>query len=289
MGAVFISYRREDTEWLARALCNALEQHVGRDAVFIDVDSIDLGRDFRDVLQERLQSCDQMLALIGPHWLDAKDAAGKRRLDQASDFVRQEISAALKRKIPVTPILVQGVQLPELEQLPEDLRDLRFRNGFELSHTKWQSDVEDLVGRLGLRKARVPADSPGVAPVAAGADAKAAVSTAAGVSLFERATGFARSPWRWFRSLRWWMQLALILLALILWWAVAAMNREEPEESGRREPAAGSAALADATNPPLSPQAGPEATRATAGARTIVGLIGDAKFNMLSGTPVSDG
>jgi hypothetical protein len=131
----------------------------------MDVDSIDLGRDFREVLQERLQSCDQMLVLIGPHWLDAKDAAGNRRLDQASDFVRQEIAAALKRKIPVTPILVQGAQMPAPEQLPEELKDLAFRNGFELSHNRWQSDIHEMVRRLGLRTAEVRPNSPGAGPV----------------------------------------------------------------------------------------------------------------------------
>ena len=61
----------------------------------MDVDSIALGQDFRHILRERLDSCDLMLALIGPGWLDAKDAAGNRRLESATDLVRQEIAAAL--------------------------------------------------------------------------------------------------------------------------------------------------------------------------------------------------
>ena len=70
MGAVFISYRREDTEGQARALFQELVVRLGRDSVFMDVDSIALGRDFREVLQERLASCDLMLALIGRDWVD---------------------------------------------------------------------------------------------------------------------------------------------------------------------------------------------------------------------------
>ena len=153
MGAVFVSYRRGDTEGQARALFNDLTDLVGEDSVFMDVDSIALGRDFRQVLQERLASCDVMLALIGPDWLDIRDASGNRRLNSPADFVRQEVAAALKRNIPVTPVLVRGAQIPAAEQLPDDLKDLAFRNGFELSHTRWESDVREMIKRLGLEKA----------------------------------------------------------------------------------------------------------------------------------------
>jgi hypothetical protein len=117
----------------------------------MDVDSIALGRDFRQVLQERLGSCDVMFALIGPGWLNATDGSGTRRLENPTDFVRQEIAAALKRNIPVIPVLVQGAQVPPPERLPDDLKDLSYRNGFELGHSTWESDVQEMVKRLGLR------------------------------------------------------------------------------------------------------------------------------------------
>lgn len=155
MGAVFISYRRGDSEGQARALFNELADLIGRDSVFMDVDSIALGRDFRQILQERLGSSDLMLALIGPDWLDIRDASGNRRLESAADFVRQEIAAALRRNIPVTPVLVRGAQMPAPERLPDDLKDLAYRNGFELSHTRWESDVREMIKRLGLAKGDV--------------------------------------------------------------------------------------------------------------------------------------
>jgi TIR domain len=150
MGAVFISYRRGDSEGQARALSIELGDLIGKDSVFMDVDSIALGRDFRQVLQESLQACDIMLALIGPNWLEAKDAAGNRRLDSPGDFVRQEISSALKRNIAVTPVLLQEASMPTPDRLPDDLKDLAFRNGFEISHTRWESDVREMLKRLGL-------------------------------------------------------------------------------------------------------------------------------------------
>ncbi len=152
MGAVFLNYRRGDSEGQARALFLELARLLGKDSVFMDVDSIALGRDFRTILQERLGSCDVMVALIGPDWLDAADPSGNRRLENPTDFVRQEIAAALKRNIPVIPVLVQGARMPASERLPDDLRDLPYRNGFELGHSTWESDVAEMVKRLGLQE-----------------------------------------------------------------------------------------------------------------------------------------
>lgn len=154
MGAIFISYRRGDSEGQARALAIELGELVGKDQVFMDVDSIALGRDFRQVLQERLGNCDMLLALIGPNWLEARDAAGNRRLDSPTDFVRQEVASALRRNIPVTPVLLQGATMPPIDRLPSDLQDLAFRNGFELSHSRWESDYRELIKRLGLAVTR---------------------------------------------------------------------------------------------------------------------------------------
>ena len=116
----------------------------------MDVDNIALGRDFRQMLRERLASCDLMLVLIGRSWVDAKYEGGQRRLEDANDFVRLEVSTALKRNIPVTPILVQGAGIPAVERLPDDLKELAYRHGIEISHSRWELDVREMVRRLGL-------------------------------------------------------------------------------------------------------------------------------------------
>ena len=149
MVGIFISYRRGEAEGQARALSAELQTFYGRGSVFIDVDSIGPGRDFRIALLKSIESCDAFLALIGPGWLDAKDAEGRRRLDDPKDFVREEIAVALTRDIPVVPILLQNVSMPRAENLPDDLKELAFRNAFELRHSRWHADVRDLVERLG--------------------------------------------------------------------------------------------------------------------------------------------
>ena len=178
MRTVFVSYRRGDSEGQARSLNFELVKLIGKDSVFMDVDSIALGRDFRHVLHERLESCDIMLALIGPGWLDAQDAAGNRRLESATDLVRQEIAAALKRNIPVTPVLLQGAQMPPPERLPEDIRELVYRNGFELGHSTWESDVSEMVRRLGL-------DKESAVPTRASNEAEAHPAISAAARLFK--------------------------------------------------------------------------------------------------------
>ncbi len=150
MNTVFISYRRETTAGEARALFNELLGKLGKNSVFMDVDSIALGRDFRGALQKTLESCNLMLVLIGKDWADVKDEEGRIRLQNPGDFVRLEIEAALKRDIVVTPILVQGAHMPAPEQLPADIRDLVYRNGFELSHSRWESDFAEMTRRLNL-------------------------------------------------------------------------------------------------------------------------------------------
>ena len=82
MGTVFISYRRETTAGEARALFNELLGKLGKNSVFMDVDSIALGRDFRSALQKTLESCDLMLVLIGKDWAEAKDEDGHTTLTQ---------------------------------------------------------------------------------------------------------------------------------------------------------------------------------------------------------------
>jgi formylglycine-generating enzyme required for sulfatase activity len=151
MTTVFISYRRENTAGEARALFNDLASRLGEGSVFMDVDSIALGRDFRSVLQETTASCDVMLVLIGRNWADAKDEGGRVRLGNPADYVRLEIESALKRDIAVTPVLVQGAHMPAAEDLPAEIRNLAYRNGFELSHNRWESDVGEMVRRLDLQ------------------------------------------------------------------------------------------------------------------------------------------
>ena len=147
-GGVFISYRREDSGGFAGRIYDRLSNKLGRDNVFFDVDAIRPGLDFVDVLSDRVGKCDALVAVIGKHWVSSADSQNQRRLDDPSDFVRVEIEAALQRKVPVIPVLVDGAGMPQPGELPDSLKRLTRRQAIEISHARFDSDAERLTEAL---------------------------------------------------------------------------------------------------------------------------------------------
>jgi hypothetical protein len=141
---VFVSYRREDTSWVAGRLCDYLSSHLGSGQVFMDVD-MSPGVDWKDEIASAISTCDVLLALIGPRWLDATDSRGRRRLDDPSDMAVSEIAAALEQNVRVVPVRVDNALLPTEEQLPERIRRLARRQAVELGHTTFNSDAANIL------------------------------------------------------------------------------------------------------------------------------------------------
>ena len=142
---IFVSYRREDTAYPAGWLYDRLAERFGIAQVFKDVDSIEPGDDFTEVIANAVGSCDVLLALIGDRWLTATNSAGKRRIDNFDDFVRLEIEAALARNIRVVPILVSEVSMPGVNDLPPSLAKLAHRQALELSPNRFNTDLSRLL------------------------------------------------------------------------------------------------------------------------------------------------
>jgi sugar lactone lactonase YvrE len=156
-GRIFLSYRRDETEFPAGWLYERLAAHFSRDQVFRDVDSIELGDEFAETIANAVGSCDVLLALIGDQWLTITDEAGNRRLDDPNDFVRLEIEAALERGVRVIPILVGNVRMPRIEQMPASLAGLARRQALQLSPNRFESDTGRLLGILNRTLARARA------------------------------------------------------------------------------------------------------------------------------------
>ncbi len=145
MRSIFISYRRGDAEGQAGRLFDDLAGHFGKTAVFMDVEDIEPGRDFRKVIDQHVSSCGVLLSLVGKGWLNAADNEGHRRLEDPNDFVRLETASALKRDIPVIPVLVSGAAMPEETGLPASLADLAYRNGIAIRRDPdFRPDMERL-------------------------------------------------------------------------------------------------------------------------------------------------
>ncbi|HMO48185.1 MAG TPA: toll/interleukin-1 receptor domain-containing protein [Rubrivivax sp.] len=150
---VFISYRRDDAAGYAGRLEEALERRLGRGSVFRDVLDIAPGADFAAAIRQRLAGAQTVLVLIGPRWLGG-EAPGKRRIDDAQDFVRLEVQVALDSGVHVIPVLLPGARMPAEAELPEPLRALARRNALSLSDTNWPADIERLAAGIGVAPPR---------------------------------------------------------------------------------------------------------------------------------------
>ena len=148
MPGIFINYRRDDAPGVAGRLYDHLARSFSRGQLFIDVDAIKPGLDFVKQLDAQASQCDVLLAVIGPHWVNAADDKGQRRLDGDHDYVRIEIASALKRDIPVIPVLIDGASMPAEAKLPEDLKPLARRHALELRHTRFAADADAIVSVL---------------------------------------------------------------------------------------------------------------------------------------------
>ena len=125
----------------------------------MDIDNVPLGVDFVEHVSKQLAGCAAVIVMIGRQWLSVSDKHGRQRLQVADDLVRVEIAAALDRKIPVIPVLVQDAEMPPTEELPENIRLLSRRNGIDLSGSAWKAGVDRLIKELD----RVMKDWPGTA------------------------------------------------------------------------------------------------------------------------------
>jgi len=95
MSKIFLSYRRQDTAGIAGRIYDRLRAHFGNDAIFMDIDNIPFGVDFRVHLDAAVGQCHVFLAVIGTKW--AGETGAHRRLDDPKDFVRIEIESALRK------------------------------------------------------------------------------------------------------------------------------------------------------------------------------------------------
>src|SRR5437867_4550828 len=145
---IAISYRREDTAPITGRIYDRLEAVFGRDRIFMDLDSIPFGVDFRTHISEALSGCRTLLVVIGPHWLGVS-ADGSRRIDDPMDFVRLEVSQALARDIRVIPLLIDRTEMPSSTDLPDDLKSLAFRNALRVdSGADFRHHIDKLCASL---------------------------------------------------------------------------------------------------------------------------------------------
>ena len=171
---IIVSYRRSDSSATAGRIYDRLVSQFGQGSVFMDVDAIPFGTDFRSHIKSALLGSDIVLAIIGPNWLGPL-SDGTRRIDDEADPVRVEVETALANGITVVPVLIDGTPMPGSNQLPEPLKPLAFLNAapvdmgrdFRLHADRLVTALEDdsgREGRVGLGRSTADAGAP-VTPV----------------------------------------------------------------------------------------------------------------------------
>ncbi len=187
MTKIIVSYRRSDSSASAGRIFDRLTSRYGDDSVFMDVDNIPFGIDFRTHIQSELLKSDILVAVIGPRWFGAT-ADGQHRISEETDPVRVEVETALRNGVPVLPVLVDGAAMPGANQLPEALKALSFINAAPVDMGRdFRQHMDRLIrsmdGILASRAGQLPskgqAPSKGQVPSNPGSEASGTTGTSA--------------------------------------------------------------------------------------------------------------
>ena len=145
---IFISYRRDDSAGWAGRVYDRIAHEFAAENCFMDVEGIQAGENFDEVIVEQVAKADVALVMIGPQWFAPDPATGLRRIDKPGDWVRREIEAALANGATVIPLLVQGAKSPRASDLPATLQELSRKETFSLDMRSFRDDLDRLMPRL---------------------------------------------------------------------------------------------------------------------------------------------
>lgn len=173
----FISYRREQSSFVARSIRSALEAKVGAPRVYLDDRSNSAGEVWPERIEQEIYRCGVMLVVIGPHWLDAVYEDGRRRLDDPQDWVRREVEAGLelpRRQAVVVPLLHDGATMPAPGELPDSIKPLTDRMAVVLTGVDTAAEIDDLIASIetGALREAIGAEAPGAAEQPAAAETR---------------------------------------------------------------------------------------------------------------------
>jgi TIR domain len=135
MAGVFISFRPEDQAWATR-----IRASLGSRAAPVDRGR---GVNFATALKAGDPKLEAVVLIIGESWLAA--------VDDPSNPVRIEIEAALKRKMRVIPVLVDGASMPAAGALPKSLKILADLRAIVLDSGHFGSEMSRLQETLSDR------------------------------------------------------------------------------------------------------------------------------------------
>lgn len=141
-GSIFINYRQGLADLAVAGLRRELCARLGPDKVFYDLRSIPPGTPYPAELRAKLAASTVLLAVIAPDWLAR---LRERENVPGRDWVRYEISTALRSGKVVIPVLLDGAPLPGVAELPADLETLAHQQACPLRSMSFDEDLTRLV------------------------------------------------------------------------------------------------------------------------------------------------
>jgi WD40 repeat protein len=145
---IFINYRRKQSLSDAQHLATLLTSDFGKNSVFIDVRNIDSCSDWLEQLQTKVSNCKVLISIIGPDWLEALDEKDYPPGERSKDLVRYEIAEALRLRIPVLPVMLNGTPVPPFDKLPVEIRDIFRRRVMDLRNEHFIADAAAITAEL---------------------------------------------------------------------------------------------------------------------------------------------
>jgi WD40 repeat protein len=167
MPKIFISYRRGNSDAITGRIRDRLAHRYGEDSVFMDLDNILGGMDFRARIDQVLGEAQAVIAVVGPKWI-GPSKGGIPRIMQDGDWVRRELEPALQRNLLVVPVLVEGAEMPDASQLPPGLKSFAYRQAevvasgrdFGVHIERLFRSIDRLVAKEGVEKKPVERELP---------------------------------------------------------------------------------------------------------------------------------
>lgn len=136
---IFISYRREGGSDLAGRIADRFTS-LGY-SVFFDVESMRSGK-FNEQLLSAIANSNDVLLILPPNALD--------RCANCDDWVRQEISFAIKTNKNIIPIMMRGFSFPEV--LPPEIDQIRYMEGVTASSEYFDAVIDKIEKLLTSKK-----------------------------------------------------------------------------------------------------------------------------------------
>jgi len=146
--AIFISYRRTDSQMWTGRLADDLRDRFGPDRVYRDLNSNRAAQDYNRQIHEAIDRSRVVIAVIGPHWADVAYTNGRRRLGDPADLVRQELEKALSMGKAVVPLLVGAAPPPAARTLPSSLAGIARLQALRMDDEDWEYDFGRLLETL---------------------------------------------------------------------------------------------------------------------------------------------